>query len=236
MIGFLKHSTLRKHFIFPYLLAVKEFLIGFSKRDFSQFGEQSVLSNIVPNIPGYYLDIGSGRPVSGNNTFFLYRRGWSGILVDPIKTNILASRIIRKRDLHFNLIVGSKGRKTFFEFFPYEYSTTSPEIAAGLSLKENVKLLSSYEIEVESADSFYSLLPSNSFVVLNIDAEGSDYEILESLNLKLNRPNIILIEEWDFSPVKKTLIGELLTQFGYRLIARAGLTSVYKNESGGGGI
>jgi len=31
---------------------------------------------------GFYLDVGSQHPISNNNTYLLFKRGWSGINID----------------------------------------------------------------------------------------------------------------------------------------------------------
>jgi len=68
-------NLLRNSLIGPALIAGKEKFRGLKGGDFSQYGEQSLISELVPSIPGSYLDIGSGRPVSGSNTYQLYRLG-----------------------------------------------------------------------------------------------------------------------------------------------------------------
>ena len=110
--GFLRNSS-----IGPILLACKEKVRGLKGGDFSQFGEQGLISKLIPSTPGSYLDIGSGRPVSGSNTYRLYKLGWSGILVDPIRTNFLLSKTVRPRDKSFNSLVGPSGSTSFYEFF-----------------------------------------------------------------------------------------------------------------------
>ena len=220
--------ALRKSFLFPYFLAIREFSRSFRNVDFTQFGEQEIIRQLIPQGNGTFLDIGAGRPISGNNTYFLYKKGWSGILVDPIRANCISSRLVRRRDLCVNAIVGKNERTRFFEFFPYEFSTTSSRVASKVSKDfDYVELISEYEIEGLTAASLYTKLPKNTFVFLSIDTEGSDYEALESLDLRVNQPNLICIEEWDFESGSATKVSELLFQHGYKLMARAGLSSFY---------
>jgi Methyltransferase FkbM domain len=222
------HSALKKSFLFPYFLAIRELSRSFRKVDFTQFGEQEIIRQLIPQESGTFLDIGAGRPISGNNTFFLYKKGWSGILVDPIRANCISSRLVRRRDLCINAIVGKTESTRFFEFFPYEYSTTSTQVAGKVPKEfDYVELISEYEIEGLSAASLFMKLPKNTFVFLNIDTEGSDYDVLESLDLRVNQPNLICIEEWDFESGSTTKVNELLFQHGYKLMARAGLSTFY---------
>jgi hypothetical protein len=154
--------------------------------------------------------------------------GWSGILVDPIKANSLSSRLIRPRDICINGLVGDFAKSKFFEFFPYEYSTISPEIASKISFENpSVKLVAKYDVMGMSASELFQKLPKREFVFVNIDVEGIDLEVLRSLNLEINRPDLICIEEWEFESSRKTLVGKLLSQYGYNFIERVGLSSFY---------
>ena len=55
---------------------------------FSQCAEDMIARSLIDTSAGRYVDIGSGHPVRGSNTYSLYRQGWSGLLVDPLRTNI----------------------------------------------------------------------------------------------------------------------------------------------------
>jgi hypothetical protein len=219
---------IRKSLFFPYLLAFKEYMRGRRSRDLSQFGEHEIISKLIPNSPGSYLDIGSGRPVSGSNTYALYKMGWSGILVDPIKVNIVSSKLIRSRDRCFNAIVGNVGKTTFYEFFPYQFSTTSLDVAKNVLMEnEWVQFVRQYSVLGESAAYFYEKVPPRQFVFVNIDAEGFDFEVLLSLNLNVNRPNLICIEDWGFEKSGRSRISDLLLSHGYTLVDQSGPSFFY---------
>lgn len=228
MKSFTLTTLVRRSPIFPYVVTFKEILKSLRRQDFSQFGEQSVLLRMIPSAKGSYLDIGSGRPVSGSNTFLLYKMGWSGILVDPIKANSWSSQFIRRRDLCINGLVGDFESSTFFEFFPYEYSTVSEKIANEIFMeKSHVRLVAQYRVRGISAAELFRKLPKNEFVFLNIDVEGVDLEVLNSLNLEVNRPDLICIEEWEFENPRESLVATLLSKHGYRFVERVGLSSFY---------
>ena len=69
-----------------YLRAILKIL--FSKKQsrtyYSQFGEDVVLRELMGkrHPKGSYLDIGCYHPRKHSNTYFLYKLGWSGMLVD----------------------------------------------------------------------------------------------------------------------------------------------------------
>lgn len=204
-------------------LALKELKIARSRQSFSQFGEDIELKKLCPPT-GLYIDIGSGRPVSGSNTYFLYKSGWSGVLVDPIFSNMLLSRLIRPRDKKFQAVVGGAQDIYFYHLLPYEYSTTSPEIVESLLESKKARLISKTRLKsIEIAKLFNS--PITSCMLLCIDAEGQDFEILRSFPFQLQKPDLICVEDnvSDFG----SEINNFLTKKGYRLHKRVGLSAIY---------
>ena len=55
------------------------------KRNYTVTGVDLLLDKFFKNInvtKGIYIDIGCNHPFSNNNTFLLYKNGWSGINID----------------------------------------------------------------------------------------------------------------------------------------------------------
>jgi peptide methionine sulfoxide reductase MsrB len=92
-------------------------LISKFRKFFSQTGEDKLLSKYLPEMKGQYIDIGSGQPVRGSNTYFLSKKGWSGHLIDPLRFNLRLSKIFRKRDIKIEGLVSSQTEVLkFYEF------------------------------------------------------------------------------------------------------------------------
>lgn len=53
--------------------------------------------------------------------------------------------------------------------------------------------------------------------VLQIDTEGSDLDVLQSLDLDRVRPDVVLVEHSHLSPRDRGLMAELLSRYRYRL-------------------
>ena len=93
----------------------------FLRREYSQFGEQSFLLaqlEVDFNRCGY-IDIGAHTPVKCSNSYFLYRRGNSGIAVDAIESFKFHWKIWRPRDTFLSLVVvdSVSSETEFMEFF-----------------------------------------------------------------------------------------------------------------------
>lgn len=197
-------------------------------RFYSQTGEDMILNQMLGKRKGVYIDIGSGYPIWYSNTYFLYRRGWNGILVDPIRRNILFSKILRPRDKAvLGAISKNEGKGIFHEFENYAYSTLDSTVIES-RLAAGLKLRATYTVELILLESLVSQLPIDSLVVLSIDTEGQELEILESIDFNLFTPAIILVEEL-VSPLVTSIIREKMTEKGYTLHAYTGFTSVYRN-------
>jgi hypothetical protein len=192
------------------------------KKSFSQSSEDLILKNLLglgsSKKRGFYIDIGSGRPITHSNTYTLYRHGWHGILVDPIPLNRSLSRIIRPRDTFIHACVSDQsGISDFFELKDYSYSTTKREVADELIRNGTAKLIRHYRIPKITLSELFPLIPEDKTCILFIDAEGDDLTILESNDFDLFAPDIVVIECW--KGYLKSMI-RLMENQGYRLFAR----------------
>jgi hypothetical protein len=213
------------------LLKISFFARILYPRYYSQTGEDLIISQMLGKRKGQYIDVGSGYPIWGSNTYSLYLKGWNGILIDPIKRNIRYSRLIRPRDKSILGAIGSKKENAiFYEFTDYVYSTFSEEICqsridAGLVLKDK------YEVNFILINELFQSLDNSKLILLSIDTEGQEESILKSINFDKFLPEIIIAEEIE-SPLKKiSAIGIFLNKKGYSLYAYTGYSSIYCHRS-----
>lgn len=64
---------------------------------YSKEFQDILVSTLIPT-PGFFLDIGMGDPISGNNTYLLEQNGWSGFLFDQNKDDINRANSIRRNE------------------------------------------------------------------------------------------------------------------------------------------
>ena len=208
----------------------------FYPRFYSQTGEDVILGQMVGKRLGTYIDIGSGLPIWGSNTYSLYRKGWRGITVDPIRDNVRWAKWVRPRDTHIlGAVSDIAGVSNFYEFEAYEYSTLDYElymqrINSGLVLKN------SYSIQMIKAETIQAMLPFNldeepRLLILSIDAEGYEGKILDGFVWETFTPDIVIIEELDSPLSGVSTIRQLLEELEYSLYAFTGYSSIYKNKN-----
>ena len=220
-----------------YLIYFWQFRLNFIT--FSQTGEDIIIRQFIPEDNGSYIDIGSGDPIIENNTFKLYQRGWSGILIDPLVTNHLKNIKFRPRDKSILGICGDNmGEQVFNETIPYQFSYVSARNLQ-LSIEENRYVITkSYNVKQINLKSLnMEVLPTEPFL-LSIDVEGFEVAVLNGIEWTKFQPRIILIEqhleqnvESDFfSAIMKTEVGKNLTANNYKCVAYTGLTAVWINK------
>jgi FkbM family methyltransferase len=205
-------------------------------KSYAQFGEDVYLRHLLGSGQGRYVDIGSGHPISGSNSYAFYKLGWTGILVDPLASNIQASKSARKKDQVHQACVGEVPAGIhFYEYDVSEYSTTSVERVAELKAlgyepkrqyQSPIIRLSDLEINADSSESMF----------LSIDVEGMEMEVLESNDWATFTPAVIVIEEWQTPLGRVTKVLEYLGKLNYELVAVVGVSSIYRHRNYSGNI
>jgi FkbM family methyltransferase len=196
------------------------------KKYYSETGEDVLLDEVFDSQIGTYLDIGSGHPVIGSNTYYFYKRGWTGVCVDPQPNLKIAYKLIRFKDKFLPQVV-SKGKKVaYFKFANSLLSTTNIKVAK----YHQSRGLKYTRLELECI-SIKNLLPpgiaSTENFFVSIDVEGSELEILEGINFSKQRPRAIIIESWVRPWSSKSKINELFKRANYELISYTGLSALY---------
>ena len=87
----------------------------------SQSGEDIVLAELLPDRRGLYVDVGAAHPRLGSNTYFLYRRGWDGLLVEPNPRIAADLRKARPRDRVIQAAAGATSGTVEITLFESDY-------------------------------------------------------------------------------------------------------------------
>ena len=205
------------------------YYLNLRRKSFSQYGEDLIISKLLPENFGTYIDIGAGRPIEGSNTYLLYRRGYSGILVEPISLNQKLARIFRARDTRISVLCGATSAEfDFYEMYPYEYSTTSMDVMSELLRQGKAQLRATRKLQMLPARIFAVEMSPLDPTLVCIDAEGCDFEILCSLDWAVTVPRVVCVESWIEGGGE---MAQLLLSKGYRYYCRAGLSEIYLHSN-----
>ena len=197
---------------------------------YSQSSEDAIISNYCTERSGRYVDVGAGRPISGSNSYFFYKKGWSGILIDPISRNHRLSQLLRPRDKFERVLVGQSGLVTFFETYPYEYSTTSQATYEALLADGLVELKRKSSLTVKPLSSFGLKTSEMEPSFLSIDAEGADLEVLQSNDWNACKPRVICIESSQENDLNSDSIVNYLSERGYLLAEQTQLSKIFVSK------
>ena len=177
-------------------------IAGFSNAfsiSWSQGGEDlALLHAIMEKRNGLFIDIGAHHPSRFSVTRYLYQMGWSGVNVDANQELINAFNEVRTRDVNLCAAVGLEPKYTFTIFEEAAISTLDSEWRKKF-ISENNKIVKEVEVEGRKLRSILDdFQPRQRIDLLSIDAEGSDLQVLQSLEFetlgKSRFPKWLLLE------------------------------------------
>lgn len=125
-------SLIKKNFpkLSGYLINIKKNFNNFSRKSYSQFGEDLVLATFVNKKDGFYIDVGAYHPFKFSNTYYYYKKGWSGINIDAKPGSMGIFNKKRKKDI--NIEVGISKNEENLDFYIFKesaYNTLSEKLA-----------------------------------------------------------------------------------------------------------
>ncbi len=233
MVGISKNKFIQKHLFF--LVHLKGVLLNsFSKKSYSQWGEDIILGHIFSNQKdGFYIDVGAYHPMHYSNTYRLYKKGWSGINIDPNPFSIDLFNKYRKRDININCGIDKKVTLKPYYIFNHQSCNTFSSKQKDVMLKKSfIKLIDTKQVKCTTLQEVLEGSTKRKLVdFLNIDVEGQNLEVLESLDWNVYVPKVVSVEDDDFEFSKdggtSSKIYNFLTRKSYILHAKVGLSYIY---------
>lgn len=169
--------------------------IFFPKKKYSIFGEDKFISNYFKKkLTGFYIDVGCYHPLDGNNTQLLYKKGWNGINVDINFFSIELFNFLRKNDINIHSgISQKKGNLTMYYRREINMLNTLDKKIAKIHFRNGYK---TKKVQANTLNFFinknFRKLEKIDF--LNIDVEGSEINVLKSIDFKRYKPQLICVE------------------------------------------
>ncbi len=206
------------------------------KLQYSRWGEDSFLINYFKDTSnGRYIDIGAFHPFRGSNTYLLYKKGWSGINIDLNKTSIDLFKLARPNDINLNLAISDANKKikVYQTKDLGKMNTIDPKFASFFLKNYHVRESCSYNLNDILYK--YNARKNNRFELIDIDVEGSEYQILKNLNFNKYSFKLILVEThigYLHFKQQSDKIHTLLKSKNYNYLKKFGETTVYENVEG----
>ena len=199
---------------------------------FSQFGEDKLYEKLFDvDKRGLYIDVGSWKPISASNTYFLYKNGWKGIAIDPDFSNQLLFKIFRKRDIFLNAAVGSGQEINLFQFIPSNFCTT--DLNTYLKYREDKRLtyIGKRKLTSISLSDLNVKMQPDMPSLITIDCEGGELEVLKSNNWQNILPKIIIVEILPTDDLNLDMIFSYLNDVGYEFLEQLHVSYFFIHNS-----
>lgn len=210
---------------------------GFSTKSYSQEGEDMILRRLFEKQnTGFYIDVGAHHPKRFSNTYFFYKKGWSGINIDAMPNSMALFNRIRPRDINIEKpISNTQDTLTYFMFNEPALNGFSKELSEKRNTKGRYFIKSQIDIQTDTLnhilDSHLPALQEIDF--LSIDVEGLDFQVLQSNCFSKYKPKVILIEILSsrLDEVVTDPISVFLKQYNYSIYAKAVNTVIYIDDN-----
>ncbi len=201
-------------------------IVPIGRLSFSQEGEDLVLARLFENQtePGFFVDIGAHHPVRYSNTYYFYRRGWTGLNVDALPGSAKLFHRMRPKDISVECGVGAQeGVLTYFAFNESALNTFSEQEAA----KKNhppYHIINKVQLpSMTLAQLLDRHLPKDKAIdFMTVDVEGLDHEVIASNDWNRYRPKVLLVEllNTKLEDLSNHPTAQLLQQHRYQVYAK----------------
>ena len=213
--------------------------IFFPRNSYSLLGEDIFLKDYFRNQKkGFYIDVGCYHPLSGNNTFLLYKKGWSGMNFDISKYSIELFNFYRKKDKNIWCgISNKKGNKKVFYRKKINMLNTLNKDIAKIHFRNSFK---SGLVKVNTLNFFLKKFYGSfkKIDLLKIDVEGEELNVLKSINFKNYKPRLISIEihnkrhmyDGSLKYLKSNKVYKFILHLKYKLIWQNKYSFIFENN------
>jgi len=228
-----KNKFLRKiYFFYNIYIRNKKFL-----KNSSQFGEDKFILDLFnKDYRGKYLDLGCYHPTRNSNTHILYQSGWTGINIDLNPLTIELFNFMRPKDFNYNIgISNSEEEKELY--FINEFNTQNTLDKNQLNFLKNHHNVKDREILKTKLKTkkLETILLDNNFHNIdffNIDIEGHELEVIESIDFdkfKFKYICIEMIQHNEISVNRSKKINDILNNNDFIIVKKFEFNYIYKN-------
>jgi len=205
------------------------------KRSFSQSGEDVIAWGELNKRRGFYVDIGAYHPKQFSNTYYFYKRGWKGLVVEPNSELLRLYKEIRKKDIALGVGVG--GKEIVADYFMFDdpaANTFSVEQAEKNEKEADRRMIGKKPVAIlRLAKLLNDYLPDGVNIdLLSVDTEGMDEEVLSSGDWEKYRPKVVICEDLDFDWEKpmRSAVAKMMKNLDYKLVGLTPYSLVFKDE------
>ncbi len=211
-----------------------------NKNTVSQSGEDAIIAYITMVLgielgECTYLDLGANHAKDLSNTYLFYTQGARGVLVEANPQLIPELKFHRNGDIILNKCISDKEGEIIDFYILNGDGLSTPDLKAAeevISKNADLKIVNTIKVETITVNKIIEDYFGKAPVVLNIDIEGKDMEVLESIDFNKYRPLIIVVEMIEYEPYlvlnnKNNKILDFMRSKGYIEYAFTGINSIF---------
>ena len=212
-------------------------VLTFFRKSYSQEGEDLMVDRLLGGMrDGFYVEIGAHHPFRFSNTYYFYKKGWTGICIDPLPGTKKSFNKWRSKDIALEIGISSQQSKLeYFMFNEAALNTFDAQVAKSRDGVQGYCLTESRVIETfPLSEVLPKYMPFNKAIdLLSVDVEGYDLDVLESNDWNRFKPKIIIVEclVTKLVEVKTDPIFIFLKNKGYELYGKTGFSFIFIRES-----
>lgn len=197
----------------------------------SQAGQDRVIDNLFKGkTGGTFIDVGGYDGITGSNTLFLeQRRGWSGVLVEPVAGQIFTARNARRCPCLQYAVAPQDGEATFIAVTEGYTQMSGLAEHYDPALLDTVRADPRHKEQVTTVQTrtLSRILTESGFEhpdFISLDIEGGEVAVLEAFPFAKHRVGAWAIENNTSTP----RIGEIMRANGYVLVEFCGPDDIYR--------
>jgi len=208
------------------------------QRSWSQEGEDRILFRLFENKKhGFYVDVGAHHPKRFSNTYLFYLRGWNGLNIDATPGSMDLFNRLRPRDINIECGIGVENRVMKYLLFSEPALNGFEDFINGRGIEKLTKWKLEKTIDVAVRPLREVLLEtlqsSHKIDFLNVDVEGSDFNVILSNDWTCFRPKVVLVEmlEKNGFDIGGDKVSRLMASNGYAPAFRSVNTVIFLDSS-----
>ncbi|MFM9970267.1 MAG: FkbM family methyltransferase [Burkholderiales bacterium] len=201
---------------------------------FSQLGEDRIVWHILRehrNNRGIYVDVGAFDPIRYSNTLILHKEGWRGVNIDPNPETMI--RFAASRPLDSNICAAVSNSERRVDYLVYAGAATNriveptaedvksvlgeaPLRRIAMTTRRLSDILVEATVEEQRID------------FLNVDCEGEDLNVLESLDWDRWRPRVVCVEAHGAG--NRDAVMKFMVEKNYALVAQMLVSFIFQSN------
>ena len=163
---------------------------------------------------GFFVEVGANNPFNLSQTWHLAKKGWRGILVEPIPELCNALREKRPESIIVEAACGAPNTPPTATFTVAKDSGKSTLSSEFLDRRSDVA--SQITVSVKTLNSILEEHSVEHIDFISIDVEGTQFDVLQGFDLQRWKPRLLLVEDH----LLDTKTHRLLLRQQYQLVKR----------------